>query len=41
MSIAIRSPIRGDSIRNPDVPVLPIVAPRTVVVEIFVADHVR
>ena len=41
MSIAIWRPIRSDSIRNPDVPILPIVAPRTMIVEIFVTDHIR
>jgi hypothetical protein len=41
MSVAIRSPIGRDAIWNPDVPILPIVAPRTVIVEIFVANHVR
>jgi hypothetical protein len=41
MSIAIRSPIRGDSVRNPHMAILPILAPRTMIIEIFVADHVR
>jgi hypothetical protein len=41
MAIAIRSPIRGNSIRNPDMAILSIVAPRTVVVEIFIANHIR
>ncbi len=41
MSIAIRRPIRSDSVRNPDVPVLSIVVPPTVFVEVFVADHIR
>jgi hypothetical protein len=41
MAIAIRSPIRGNSIRNPDMAILSIVAPGAMIVEIFVANHIR
>src|ERR1700722_7295581 len=41
MSIAIWRPIRSDSVRNPHMAILPIVAPRTMIVEIFVTDHIR
>src|ERR1700733_1814185 len=39
--VAIRSPIRSHSIRNPHMAILSIVLPSAVIVEVFVTDHIR
>ena len=40
MSVAIRCPANGNAIRIPDVAVVCVVAPNTIGIQIFIADHV-